>query len=91
MVQLSDDLVKRLDEEAQERGVSRSALIRSVLTDFLKTESLQAKIERYIEGYRRMPPPTIDEWGNLDEQGVRDGARMMREFEAEEEAAGFSW
>ncbi len=91
MVQLSDDLVKRLDEEAQERGVSRSALIRSVLTDFLKTESLQAKIERYVEGYRRMPQPTIDEWGNLEEDAERDLARMFREIDDEEEAAGHSW
>jgi metal-responsive CopG/Arc/MetJ family transcriptional regulator len=91
MVQLSDDLVKRLDEEAQERGVSRSALIRTVLTEFLKTESLQAKIERYVEGYRRMPQPTIDEWGNLEEDAERDLARMSREFDDEEAAAGRSW
>ena len=91
MVQLSDDLVKRLDEEAQERGVSRSALIRAVLSDFLKTESLQAKIERYVEGYRRMPQPTIDEWGNLEEQSERGTLEAMRALDAEEEAAGTSW
>ncbi len=91
MVQLSDDLVKRLDDEAQERGVSRSALIRTVLSDFLKTESLQAKIERYVEGYRRMPQPTIDEWGNVEEQADRNTRRAMRALAADEEAAGLSW
>lgn len=91
MVQLSDDLVKRLDEEAQQRQISRSALIRTVLTEFLATESLQAKIERWVEGYRRMPQPTIDEWGNLEEHGERETSAMMRELDAEEEAAGKSW
>ena len=91
MVQLSDDLVKRLDEEAQERGVSRSALIRTVLAEFLKTESLQAKIECYVEGYRRMPQPTIDEWGNLEEQSELGTLEAMRALDAEEESAGLSW
>jgi Ribbon-helix-helix protein, copG family len=91
MVQLSDDLVRRLDEEAQQRSVSRSALIRNVLTQFLNTESEAAKVARWVEGYRRIPPPTIDEWGNLEEQAVRGTHEMMRELDAEDEAAGFSW
>ena len=91
MVQLSDELVKRLDEEAQQRNVSRSALIRNVLTDFLDAESLEAKIARYVEGYRRLPQPTIDEWGVLEEHGQGEMHRMMQELEADEEAAGFSW
>jgi hypothetical protein len=91
MVQLSDDLVKQLDEEARRRNVSRSALIRNVLTQFLNTESVAAKVARWVDGYRRMPPPTIDEWGNLEEQAVRGTHEMMRELDAEEEAAGLSW
>jgi predicted transcriptional regulator len=36
MVQLTDELVERLDREAARRGVSRSALIRSALEEFLR-------------------------------------------------------
>ena len=91
MVQLTDDLLRDLDKEAGRRKTSRSALIRDVLATFLGQESEAAKVARYVEGYRRNPPPTIDEWGNLDEQGLRDGARIMRALEAEEDAAGQSW
>jgi hypothetical protein len=91
MVQLSDELVKRLDDEAQQRKISRSALIRDVLTTYLDNESEAAKVARYVEGYRRMPQPTIDEWGVLEEHGAGEMHRMMRELEADEEAAGFSW
>jgi hypothetical protein len=91
MVQLSDELVKRLDEEARSRNVSRSALIRTVLTQFLDEESLRAKIERYVESYRRMPQPTVDQCGNLEEDAERDLARMFQEIDAGEEAAGLVW
>lgn len=91
MVQLTDELVKRLDEEANSRHLSRSALIRNVLKDFLDTESEAAKVARYVEGYRRMPPPTIDEWGVLEDHGQEEVHKMMRELDAPEEAAGFPW
>jgi hypothetical protein len=91
MVQLTAELVQQLDEEAARRKTSRSALIRDVLTTFLGQESEAAKVARWVDGYRRMPPPTIDEWGNLDEQTEQNTRRMMRELDAEEEAAGFSW
>lgn len=90
MVQLSDELVKQLDDEARHRKVSRSALIRDVLKRYLDAESEAAKVARYVESYRRIPQDTPDEWGNLVEQALRDGARISRQLDAEEEAAGFS-
>lgn len=91
MVQLTDELVKRLDEEAQSQHLSRSALIRNVLKKYLDAESEAAKVARYVESYRRLPQDTPDEWGNLVEDAERDLARIFREIDAEEEAAGFSW
>lgn len=35
MVQLSDELVAALDDEAERRNMSRSALIRQAVTEFL--------------------------------------------------------
>ena len=77
MVQLTDDLLRDLDEEAGRRKTSRSALDPGrARRRFLGRNRRRRRVARYVEGYRRNPPPTIDEWGNLDEQGLRDGARI---------------
>lgn len=88
MVQLTDDLVSALSDEARRRGVSRSALIRSVLGDFLAAQS-QAAIGRQIaDGYRRVPPATPDEWGDLSAMTDRATADLLVRLDAEERAAG---
>ena len=93
MVQLSDELVAALDEEAERAGVSRSALIRDVLERHLREHSHAEKVRRDLEGYRRYPPgePDIDEWGDLAAQNDRAGHEMARRLDAEERAAGLTW
>ena len=62
LVQLSDELIGRLDREARERGVSRSALIREALEKHLAA-SMRDEIDRQIvEGYTRFPQENI--WGD---------------------------
>ena len=84
MVQLSDELVTLLDEEAEQKGVSRSALIRAVLTDYLRTAAEVSVGRRIAEGYERIPPATPDAWGELDalvDHGTRD---LLARLDAEE-------
>jgi metal-responsive CopG/Arc/MetJ family transcriptional regulator len=60
LVQLTDDLLMRLDERAARERRSRSTLIREAIEHFLRDE-LQAEIDRRIvEGYQRHPQ-TSDE------------------------------
>ncbi len=55
LVQLSDELLRRLDERAAREGRSRSALIRDAIEDYLYDED-EAQIDREIrEGYERIP------------------------------------
>jgi metal-responsive CopG/Arc/MetJ family transcriptional regulator len=55
LVQLSDELLRRLDERAAREGRSRSALIRDAIEEYLYDEA-KAKIDReIIEGYERIP------------------------------------
>lgn len=55
LVQLSEDLLRRLDERAAREGRSRSALIRDAIEEYLYDEA-KAKIDReIIEGYERIP------------------------------------
>jgi metal-responsive CopG/Arc/MetJ family transcriptional regulator len=55
LVQLSDELLRRLDERAAREGRSRSALIRDAIEDYLYDEE-EARIDREIrEGYERIP------------------------------------
>ena len=92
MVQLNDDLVRLLDDHAHRRGVSRSALIREVLVDFLARD-VEAEIDRQIvDGYRRIPPGALDDWGDLD-AASEDAARdVLAKLDTEERAAGYgSW
>lgn len=91
MVQLTEQLVERLDMEATRAGQSRSAFIRQVLSERLAELDANARIERWVEGYRRIPPVTIDEWGDLEAQGDAAGRRLARDLDEEERRAGFSW
>ncbi|MEX2105406.1 MAG: CopG family transcriptional regulator [Solirubrobacterales bacterium] len=59
LVQLNDELLRRLDERAARGGRSRSALIRDAIEAYLYDEE-KARIDReIIEGYKRIP--TTDE------------------------------
>jgi hypothetical protein len=88
MVQLTDDLVRALSAEAERRGISRSALIRTVLEEFLASQA-EASIGRQIaEGYRRVPPATPDEWGDLSPMTEQATADLLVRLDAEERAAG---
>lgn len=59
LVQLNDELLRRLDERAAKEGRSRSALIRDAIEAYLHDEE-KARIDReIIEGYERIP--TTDE------------------------------
>jgi len=52
MVQLTEGLVADLDDEAATRGMSRSALISLVLTQFLNAQRAQSVGQRIADGYR---------------------------------------
>lgn len=55
LVQLSDELLRRLDERAAREGRSRSSLIRDAIEAYLFDED-KARIDReIIEGYERIP------------------------------------
>ena len=74
LVQLTVDLLRRLDERAARDGRSRSALIRDAIEAYLYDEE-KARIDREIvEGYERIP--TTDEelaWAE------REALEMVRE------------
>lgn len=70
LVQLTEDLLRRLDERAAREGRSRSALIRDAIEAYLYDEE-KARIDREIvEGYERMP--VTDEEMAIAEAGVRE-------------------
>lgn len=88
MVQLSADLIESLDREANRRDVSRSALIRSVLEDFLATDREASLARLIVDGYTRIPPATPDEWGDLGQMSDRATLDLLHRLDAEERAAG---
>jgi Arc/MetJ-type ribon-helix-helix transcriptional regulator len=88
MVQLTEDLVALLDREAARRGVSRSALIRTALEEFLRNDQEAAISRRIVDGYVRIPPETPDEWGDLAETTDRTSLDLLRRLDAEERRQG---
>ncbi len=88
MVQLSDELLSSLDREAARRRVSRSALVRDVLEDFLAGDREAQIARRIVEGYERIPPATPDAWG--DQHAVTDESAvdLLHRLDAEEREAG---
>jgi hypothetical protein len=91
IVQLTDDLVEQLDEEAARRGCSPSALIREAVIAHLASSSERAAVQRYVEGYRRFPPGDKDEWGDLAGELDRAASETLRRLDAEEQAADQRW
>jgi metal-responsive CopG/Arc/MetJ family transcriptional regulator len=75
LVQLSEDLLRRLDERAAREGRSRSALIREAIAAYLHDEE-NARFDREIrEGYERIPETAAD---------LREAEREAREAIREE-------
>lgn len=75
LVQLNDELLRRLDERAAREGRSRSSLIRDAIEAYLYDEE-KARIDREIvEGYERFPET---------EQELREAEREGREAIREE-------
>ncbi len=75
LVQLTQTLLRRLDERAAREGRSRSSLIRDAIEDYLYDEE-EAEISRQIvEGYERMP---------VTEEEMAGVEREMREMIREE-------
>jgi Arc/MetJ-type ribon-helix-helix transcriptional regulator len=88
MVQLTDELVKLLDQRAARDGTSRSQLIRDAVDAYLRDDR-EAEIDRQIiEGYRRIPPGTPDEWGDPDAFSDFHSRENLRALAEEERAAG---
>jgi Arc/MetJ-type ribon-helix-helix transcriptional regulator len=88
MVQLTDRLVRLLDEHAARKGLSRSALIRAAVEEFLKKDEEADLGRRIVAGYERIPPATPDEWGDLSEVTDRATVDVLHRLDAEERAAG---
>ena len=68
LVQLSDELLERLDAlRASRGGGSRSELIRDALERYLAAESEAAIDRAIVEGYTRIPPddPHHHEWAAI--------------------------
>jgi len=70
LLQLTDDLVRRLDRVSKEKGLSRSAIVRDALERYVSRESEEEMDRRLIEGYTRFPPDgEFDAWS---EQQARE-------------------
>jgi metal-responsive CopG/Arc/MetJ family transcriptional regulator len=67
LVQLTDELLRRLDERAAREGRSRSALIRDAIEVSLASEARDEISRQIVEGYERVPQ-TDDEfdWGDAE-------------------------
>jgi len=55
LVQLDDDLVARLDDLAEEEGMSRSELLRRGADALLEAARLARADEELVAAYRRVP------------------------------------
>ena len=64
LVQLTDELVARLDERAAQMHISRSGLIRQAVEEHLAGGEAGAIDRAIVEGYRRIPQPEVDLWAD---------------------------
>jgi predicted DNA-binding protein len=63
LVQLTDELLARLDERAAREGRSRSAVLRDAAERYLADDVAAATDRQIVDGYRRRPQePGDDAW-----------------------------
>jgi metal-responsive CopG/Arc/MetJ family transcriptional regulator len=74
LVQLSDQLLRQLDERAAREGRSRSALIRDAIALYMADDARDEVSRQIVEGYERIPD-TEDEMA-VAEASARE---MVRE------------
>lgn len=55
MVQLTDELLRRLDDRAIQDGVSRSQVIREAITSHLAQDDHQRAVRQFEAAYREHP------------------------------------
>ena len=93
MVQLTDDLLQRLDRESSRRGCSRSVLIREAISEHLDRHSIEEKERQYIESYTHLPQTDgdRDEWGDLSKSAASATRTAMAALDAEAAARGDEW
>ncbi|MGZ4104977.1 MAG: ribbon-helix-helix protein, CopG family [Actinomycetota bacterium] len=72
LVQLNDELLKRLDELGQQTGQSRSAMVRDAVEWYLARESKAEKDRRSIQGYIRIPDTVDEDLAALAEWSLRE-------------------
>jgi predicted transcriptional regulator len=91
MVQLTDELLERLDRRARRMNVSRSQVIREAIEAHLAADR-EAELDRQIvEGYTRKPQGgeyDVDEWGDLGQFVVGLTVESLRALDEEERAEG---
>lgn len=88
LVQLTDDLLRLLDEEAGQRGISRSALIREVLEEHLASRHAVEISRRIVEGYERIPAARPDTWGDLGRMTDQSTVDLLQRLDEEERRGG---
>ena len=88
IVQLSDELLAVLDEEAAHRGVSRSALIREAVERHLAESERAATGRRIVEGYRQVPQAVPDVWGDPDASADASARELVQRLDTEEANTG---
>ncbi len=84
MVQLTDRLLHLLDVQAARKGISRSALIRTAVEEFLRKDQESIVGREIVEGYIRIPPATPDEWGDLAQITDHATVDVLHRLDAEE-------
>lgn len=88
LVQLTDELIEILDRRAADQGVSRSALVRELLTEALAADRGAELSRRMIDGYGRSPQQTAeDAWGDLDVWTDANTRRNRAALVAEEDSS----
>ena len=57
-VSISDDLLEQAERERKLSGESRSAFVQRAIRTLLERKNREEILNRYIEGYKRMPEST---------------------------------
>jgi metal-responsive CopG/Arc/MetJ family transcriptional regulator len=59
-ISLPDDLLRSIDEQSAEAGLSRSEVIRQALEEMQRAASERAAEAQYIAGYRKHPETSAE-------------------------------
>jgi Arc/MetJ-type ribon-helix-helix transcriptional regulator len=83
-LRISDELARKLDETLVHGFATRSEALRVAIEEFVERRESTKLDKALTDGYSRLPPTDIDEWGSVEAAHAVAATILARSLDAED-------